>query len=413
MAANGNNKNPRRGGKPAPMPKSKQEYQDSYYYSEPTKKAASNEISSHSAPRKAKAAKKTPKKIIVRNVVIAVLSVILGLAGGVMVYGYSLLGTVNYDPLGDAGIDSSANLTDSNDISGKTESATDDFEISMVGSLIKDPMVQNIMLFGSDVRPNKSEYGRTDTMILLSIDNRRQKLKLTSFMRDTWVNIPDHGTNRLNAAYSLGGPKLAISTIERNFGVDIDRYVVVDFTSFTKIIERLGGIDMELNSEEVEYINWQINKNEKKKTLLTNKGAGTYHLNGKQALWHSRNRDINNEGNVNGDGDFGRTQRQRQVLETTVSQFKNADLWQIKEILVDILPMVTTNITQNEMMSLVANSLKYMNYPMSQSRIPTTDNFKYTDIFKFGSTLSVLTIPDMTQARKDLATFIYEDSVSQ
>ena len=75
--------------------------------------------------------------------------------------------------------------------------------------------------------------------------------------------------------------------------------------------------------------------------------------------------------------------------------------------------MVTTNITQNEMMSLVANSLKYMNYPMSQSRIPTTDNFKYTDIFKFGSTLSVLTIPDMTQARKDLATFIYEDSVSQ
>ena len=404
---------PRRDGRPAASSNAKKNYQDSYYYSDFQKE--SNEIYSHSSSKKggkSGAKKKTPRKILVRNIAIVVLSVIVGLVGGVMVYGYSLLDTVNYDPLADAGIDSNANLTDSNDVSGKTDSALEDYEVETVGSLIKDPMVQNIMLFGSDARPNESGYGRSDTMILLSIDNRRQKLKLTSFLRDTWVNIPDHGTDRLNAAYSLGGPKLAISTIERNFGIDIDRYAVVDFSGFSKIIDRLGGIDIELTSDEVDYINWQINKNNSNSSLLTNTGDGVYHLNGVQALWHSRNRTVNNEGNLNGDGDFGRSQRQRLVLETTISQFKSADIWQIREILVDILPMVTTNITQNEMMSLAANALKYMNYPMSQFRVPTSDNFSYTDMYKYGVTMSVLTINDMTQARKDLASFIYEDSVA-
>ena len=349
--------------------------------------------------------KKTPKKIIVRNVLIVAFSLIFGLTGSVMVYGYYLLNLVNYNSLDDMVINSSAVVTDENDASLSVESAVSSLpEVETVGSLIKDPMVQNIILFGSDVRPNESGYGRSDTMILLSIDNRRHKLKLTSFLRDTWVHIPGFLDNRLNASYSFGGPKLAIQTIERNFGVDIDRYAVVDFQSFSKIINILGGLDIELTSEEVEYINTKIRTDEKEKIYLENKGDGMYHLNGTQALWHSRNRTV-------GLVDFSRTQRQREVLDALITQFKGTtDVWTIRELLVEILPMITTNITQNEMMSMAANSLTYLNYEVEEFRLPQDGNYESPTLYRDSVPMSVLTINDMQKARQELAEFIYEDS---
>lgn len=348
---------------------------------------------------------RTPKKIIVRNVLIVAFSIIFGLVGGVMVYGYSILNTVNYDPLDNASINSSAVITNENDVSSEMESAVSSLPpVEVVGSLIKDPMVQNIMLFGSDVRPGKSGYGQSDTMILLSIDNRRHKLKLTSFLRDTWVHIPGFEDNRLNAAYAYGGPKLAIQTIERNFGVDIDRYAVVDFESFPKIIDTLGGLDIEMTSKEVDYVNSEIKRVEKKKQYIENKGDGMYHLNGMQALWHSRNRTV-------GLVDFSRTQRQRQVINALVNQFKGTtDVWTIKELLVQIMPMVTTNITQNELLSMAGNALTYLSYDMEEFRLPQDGNYSNSKIYRAPWTMLVLTIDDMPKARRELVKFIYEES---
>lgn len=162
----------------------------------------------------------------VSNVIIIILCVVFSGLGGVIVYAHGLLAGM-YQNLDSTVLDSSAkeSLTASSNSSNTSSIA--EVPANIDGTLIKDPMVLNIMLFGSDERPGETGYGRSDTMMLLSIDNRNKKLKLTSFMRDTYVNVPEWGDTKLTHAYSYGGPALAIETIERNFGIDIDRYAVV------------------------------------------------------------------------------------------------------------------------------------------------------------------------------------------
>lgn len=140
------------------------------------------------------------------------------------------------------------------------------------------------MLFGED-NSNGDKHGRSDTMIMMTIDNNHKKLKLTSFQRDTYVYIPGYGYDKLNASYNYGGAKLSIQTIEANFGIKVDRYAVVDFDSFKKIIDTLGGIDMEVTQDEIDYINYQMYKNNQADTRTTITDApGTVHLNGQEAL---------------------------------------------------------------------------------------------------------------------------------
>ena len=111
--------------------------------------------------------------------------------------------------------------------------------------LLQNSKVLNIMLFGEDNKGDM-EHGRTDTMLMLSIDNAHKKLKLTSFQRDCYVYIPGHGYDKINASYTFGGATLSIKTIQANFGVKIDRYAVVDFDNFKSIIDTLGGVEMEV-----------------------------------------------------------------------------------------------------------------------------------------------------------------------
>lgn len=261
----------------------------------------------------------------------------------------------------------------------------------------------------------REEHGRSDTMIMLSIDNRHKKLKLTSFMRDTYVTIPGnnsvgepYGENKLNAAYTLGGPQLTIKTIESNFGINIDRYAVVDFKSFRNIIDILGGVDIELTSEEIDYINWQsyINNQVDTRNELADE-PGVVHLNGRQALWYARNRG-DEEAGFSGD-DFDRTSRQRNLLKIVMSDFKNANLTQIVSIVGEVGPMITTNLKKNEITTLVANSLTYLKYDMEEFRVPE-DN-----VWQYGWTSdgqSIVEIIDWEQQRYDLAKFVFEESVT-
>ncbi len=357
-------------------------------------------------------AEKKPKnkkhtKLIIRNVFLIILSVIMVVAGTGCIYYYHTLDALNYSENG--GFEGAGNYNPSDKkFSVDYNPDFNDGTINMSmeeGSLLNDPMVLNVLLFGED--RSSDGVSRSDSMIMLSIDNRHQKLKLTSFMRDTWVYIPDYGYSKLNHAYSYGGAKLSITTIEQNFGVNIDRYAIVDFKSFQSIIDILGGIDIQLSDEEIDYINWQTWKNHQADTRYEiQQPAGKVHLNGRQALWYARNRGDETEG-FSG-SDFDRTDRQRKLLRTLASDMRSATLPQIISIVDKIGPLITTNLKKSEITTLVANSLTYLQYDLVEYRLPADGN--YYPEWHYG--MATLDIIDWQKERIDFATYIYEELVT-
>lgn len=192
--------------------------------------------------------------------------------------------------------------------------------------------VENILLIGSD-RRDSTENGRSDTIILLTLNYNTKKIHQTSFMRAMYVCIPRPDGNRwgmLNAAYSWGGPNLLIDTIELNFRVHIDHYVVINFSAFEKAVDLVGGIDLTLSDEEARYVySYKVDK----------APEGKVTLNGMQALRYARVRYFDN--------DFKRTSRQRKVIELLIAKAKNSDITTLMKMADEILPMVSTDIQDN------------------------------------------------------------------
>ena len=279
------------------------------------------------------------------------------------------------------------------------------------GIELKDePGVTNILLFGEDNHKD-NERGRADTMILLSIDKSTGQLKQTSFMRDVYVTIPGFGDNKLNAAFSIGGPKLACETVEYNFGLRIDKYMVVDFNSFTDIIDSLGGIDLELTYDEVAYINWQSKKNhqtedddELKKDEYEYKGdndgnfKALVHLNGRQALWYARDRD-------SAGSDFDRTQRQRIVMNTIFSRLKGSNPFTLMGSVFAVSGHLTTNMNPIEVTGAGFEIVSSMGYEKKEHRVPTSDN--YYDAY-FDHCGQTLVISDPYTEKTRLYDFIFK-----
>lgn len=304
------------------------------------------------------------------------------------------------------------------DASGKQTANTGNTVTLKTSDLLQNSKVLNIMLFGEDNKQDE-EFGRTDTMIMLSIDNVHKKLKMTSFQRDTYVYIPGHGYERINASYSLGGAALTIKTIQANFGVKIDRYAVVDFDSFKDIIDTLGGVEMEVTKDEIDYINYQMYKNGQsngKRATITAK-PGLVKLNGQEALWYSRNRGLQigedgNEIGISGD-DWDRTARQRKLLTKMVHDLKGAGLSEIVAIVNEIGPKITTNLKKDEIMGLVTNALTYIDYDIVQNYVPSEKLWYYNGPGdeSYDSVGSCILVTDMEAQRKELAKFIYEDLV--
>ncbi|HPU63706.1 MAG TPA: LCP family protein, partial [Mobilitalea sp.] len=176
--------------------------------------------------------------------------------------------------------------------------------------VMKDKNVFNVLLIGSDSR-DPDDRGRSDAMMVLSVSKKNKEIVLTSLLRDIYLNIPGKKSNRLNAAYALGGAKLLTETIENNFKIKLDGYVAVDFIAFLEIIDILGGVTVEVTEEELPFLNSNIRNinmflnEDTDKDLIP--AAGKYLLNGKQTLGYSRIRYAGT--------DFARTARQRKVLE--------------------------------------------------------------------------------------------------
>ncbi len=348
--------------------------------------------------------KKNTKGRVLRTVSL-ILSIIMLLFGTGMVYYYSVLDSLNFEDI---------------DHTTPTQSEPNGTNAVKTDSLLANEYVLNILLFGQDAHGDgENDYGRSDTIILLSLDNLHKKIKLTSFQRDTYVYIPGYGDGKLNSAFSLGGVPLSVKMIEANFGIQVDKYACVDFNSFRKIINVLGGVDMELSIEEIEYINAQIDVNNQEKytdflEIDYTQETQVVHLDGYQALWYARNRGADSLGGVSsysfsGD-DWDRTERQRKLLETIMLSLKEeASLADIVEIVNEIGPLVTTNLKKSDITFLVSNCMTYLGYDMKEMSIPTEGNWSYgrTDDMQ-----SVIVINDWDQVRYDLASFVYEELVS-
>ena len=207
----------------------------------------------------------------------------------------------------------------------------------------KDDII-NIALFGLDA-PN-GEVGRSDADLILTIDKKHHKLKLTSIMRDSYVDVKDHGMTKLTHAYAYGGPELALNTINTNFDLAIDKFITVNFTSLPKVIDKLGGVDINLTAGDLKYMNGYIkNLDDINKTDSPDiNSTGMHHLDGTQALAYCR---IRYDG-----GDQRRTERQRTVLQAVFKKMKDTPVTQYPAILNELLPLVTTNISANEFISL-------------------------------------------------------------
>lgn len=212
----------------------------------------------------------------------------------------------------------------------------------------KPEKIKNIALFGVDAP--EGENGRSDSIMIATIDPLHQKLKLTSIMRDSYVNIPGQGLDKINHAYAFGGPQLAIKTINENFGLNITDFITVNFSSLPKIIDALGGVEITITDEEVSHIPG-INY------------AGTYNLTGEQALTYSRIRYA--EG-----GDYKRTERQRTVLEGLFKKALSMPASSYITTLDTVLPYIQTNMSSNTILSLGTKALSSFNGQLEQQRFP-------------------------------------------
>ncbi len=356
------------------------------------------------------------KKGRVTRILCLVFSILFLLGGGALVGYYGFLNSFNFVDISDPPSVNPNNVGATSATTGALPGGSTQLTIGD-GQLLQDNKVLNVMLFGEDNK-GEDDHGRTDTMILMSVDSRNKKLKLTSFQRDTYVYIPGNGHNKINAAYTIGGPKLTIQTIEANFGIKIDRYAVVDFDSFIKIIDTLGGIDMEVTKEEIEYINYQMYKNGQAEEWSTIKDpAGMVHLTGQEALWYARNRGLTkgedgNEIGIAGD-DWDRTSRQRKLIEKMFNDLKTADLAQIISIVSSVGPMVTTNLKKDEITMLVSQAPTFLSYEVVQNYIPTEGLWAYNNPTDESWDIagSCIIIADMEAQRLALARFIYEDAL--
>jgi LCP family protein required for cell wall assembly len=175
-----------------------------------------------------------------------------------------------------------------------------------------DNDVINILLVGSDHGAINGDSGRSDSMMIATVNLKTKELKLTSLLRDMYVNIPDHGHNKLNAAYAYGGVDLLYQTIADNFNIKIDHYCVVDFAAFEKVINSVGGIEMTLEEGEAHYLNTTQLISKKK---YRNVKVGKQTLKRKSGTWICKDR--YEDSKKYGTGEFGRTGRQRAVLQAT------------------------------------------------------------------------------------------------
>lgn len=280
--------------------------------------------------------KKVKKVLLV--ILTIILIVILSVVGFSIYFIKSKLNKINFEELNEQdlslNLDLYKDLQDSNSNSNLTE---EEFN-----------SIKTIAIFGSDSRNLKDAYddGRSDCIIIFSLNPVKKKINLISIPRDTYVQIPGYEKTKINHAFAYGQEQLAVKTINENFGLNISEYVTVNWEAVTVLVDMVGGIDLNITEAERNFINQYIdytaeNSNGDKTKL---RSSGYVHLNGTQVLTHCRDRYVGN--------DFTRAERQRTSIITLMEKIGTKDLNEINNIIDEFLPYVKTNV----------DILKYSNY---------------------------------------------------
>ncbi len=279
-----------------------------------------------------------------------------------------------------------------------------ELDLDETNALEKVNGMTHILLVGIDARPGQ-KTGRSDTMMLLTIDAEHGCLKLTSFMRDLYVEIPGEKNNRLNAAYVFGGPELLIKTLKKNFGVKVNYYASVNFSLLADLIDQIGGLQLTIESEEqltninlvIREDNVVLKKAFPEQGIKTNDNlltkTGDQLLNGRQAQAYARYR--------KGSSDFARTERQREVILKAMERVKELSMMDLGKLALDNLDKLDTNMTVADILRLAPAAFELKDAKVKQLRIPVDHAFEIKTI----SEMSVL-VPSREKNVKALTKFI-------
>jgi LCP family protein required for cell wall assembly len=243
-----------------------------------------------------------------------------------------------------------------------------------------DKDIINVLLIGQDRREGQGRQ-RSDSMIVATINKKNDTITLTSILRDTYVQIDGYNDNRVNAAYAFGGMNLLDKTIEKNFGIQIDANIEVDFEGFKQVIDRIGGIDITLKDYEAEYFN-EIDGSDKYK-------AGLNHMDGSAALRYSRTRYV-------GRSDFERTERQRTVMLAAFSKMKNVSLTEIPGLVDELFPCLTTDLSNMDILSYAMTAVGMRGSEVKTFRIPADGSYSNQTIRGM-----MVLVPDLDACRRD------------
>ncbi len=290
---------------------------------------------------------------------------------------------------------------------------------------VVDDSIKNVALFGLDSRSSSFE-GQSDVTMILTVDNRHGAIKMTSIMRDSLVNIEGDSflqghvdwDTKINAAYSLGGPELAIRTLNRNFGLRIEDYVTINFVNMAAIVDAFGGVEMEVTSAEIEEINSNFyflsQEVENQKSIDMANGVyeernypnivesdymqatgevATYLLNGNQAVSYGRIRNI-------GD-DFGRVERQQKVLQGLIGRVKQLGITDYPNLVKKLMPYCETNLELDDILAMAP----ILTTDLSVKAITVPDIEYETDLQDIKYDL----VYDLTNAAKRMSAFMYEE----
>ncbi len=241
----------------------------------------------------------------------------------------------------------------------------------------------NILCLGTDER-SEGTRGRTDTIMMVTINTKNKTITMTSFLRDSYVKYSGTSSSgKLNAAYVYGGVSGLQNTLYDYFQIDFDNYAQVNFNSFEKVIDALGGIDIDLTDKEIANLVKHSGYDGKKVFVpedhLIAGTERTYHLNGQYALRLCRDRYANDAGQ--GDGDFGRTERQRRVLTKVIEKAQKMSVGQLMDLIPVVLPMITTDLTVADCANLLASvGTTYTQYKIQSYRVPDKGTYSYERI---------------------------------
>lgn len=250
----------------------------------------------------------------------------------------------------------------------------------------QDEDVINILLVGTDSRDPNRDMGRSDSMMLVSYNAKENKATLASFLRDSLVEIDGYGKSRLGHTYAYGGVGLTINTINKVYDLDIQNYVTISFENLVSVIDKLGGIEVPITAEEAEYY---------RGNGMPNIQAGTVTLTGTQALAHARNRSLDN--------DFGRTRRQRSVLNgiyRKVMQLR--DPAAVLSLVNFCMSQVKTNMAVNDIYNMAMEVLTAENLKVQQISVPAEGTYQFANY----EGMAVLEI-DIEANKRNLQEFLY------